>query len=48
MAKYEEGEVYTCTDPDCQVEITITKGCTGEKCPTGPLICCDKPMVKKR
>ena len=48
MAEYKNGDVYACADPSCQIEVTVTKGCTEEECPVcGPLICCDKPMIKK-
>jgi hypothetical protein len=48
MTEYKNGDVYACADPSCHIEVTVTKGCTEEECPTcGPLICCDKPMIKK-
>lgn len=48
MVTYKKGDVYVCDHPDCDIEVTVTKGCTEESCPTcGPLICCEKPMVKK-
>ncbi len=49
MREYKEGDIYVCTDPSCQIEVTITKGCTEEECQKtcGTLICCDKPMIKK-
>jgi hypothetical protein len=48
MPEYKKGDVYVCADPSCTIEVTVTKGCTKEACPVcGPLICCDKPMVKK-
>lgn len=48
MSEYDEGAIYVCADPACGMEITVKKGCNGESCPDcGPLMCCDKPMVKK-
>jgi hypothetical protein len=48
MTEYKKGEVYTCADPSCRVEITVSESCTGDECSIrGPLMCCDKPMVKK-
>ena len=48
MDEYRKGEVYVCSDPSCGMEVTINRGCTGEACSNcGPLICCDRPMVKK-
>ena len=47
MPEYKEGDVYTCAEQNCEVEVTVTKGCTGDKCPVTSLMCCDKPMVKK-
>lgn len=48
MTEYKKGDVYTCADPSCQIEITVSKSCTGKECSiSGPLICCDKPMIKK-
>jgi len=49
MATYKKGEVYVCDDPECDIEVTITKGCAEEYCPScEPLMCCGKPMVKKK
>lgn len=48
VSEYRKGDVYVCCDPSCGMEIMINKGCTGESCSDcGPLLCCDKPMVKK-
>lgn len=49
MVSYKQGDVYVCDDPKCDIEVTVSKGCTEALCPNcGPLICCDKPMVKKK
>jgi len=48
MVDYKTGEVYVCADPSCGNEITLNRVCTSESCSNcGPLMCCDKPMVKK-
>jgi len=47
MPEYRKDEVYRCADPTRNIEVTVNRGCTGESCSTcGPLICCDKPMVR--
>jgi hypothetical protein len=48
MSEYKQGEVYRCADPSCNMEVTINKACTGDSCTDcAPLMCCDKPMMKK-
>ncbi|MGD0329004.1 MAG: hypothetical protein ABSB40_00995 [Nitrososphaeria archaeon] len=49
MVAYKKGDVYVCSDPKCNIEVTVTKGCTEESCPVcEPLTCCGKRMTKKK
>jgi hypothetical protein len=46
----KEGDVLVCGTDDCEVELTVTKGCKAKTC--GPACnieatCCDKPMKLK-
>ncbi len=49
MVAYKKGDVYVCSDPKCNIEVTVTKGCTEESCPVcEPMTCCGKRMTKKK
>ncbi len=47
MSEYKQGEVYRCSDPNCNMEVTVNRSCEGDTCTECSLTCCDKPMVKK-
>jgi hypothetical protein len=48
MVTYKKGDVYVCDHPGCDIEVTVTKGCTETACPNcEPIMCCGKAMIKK-
>jgi len=46
LERYKKGDVYGCAEPECDLEVAVTKACVCEGC--SPLTCCGKPMVKKK
>jgi hypothetical protein len=48
MVTYKKGDIYVCDHPACDIEVTVSKGCTDTSCPNcEPIMCCGKPMRKK-
>lgn len=48
--KVKEGDVIVCSTGDCQVELTVTKGCKAKTCGAACDIeatCCNEPMKPK-
>ncbi len=42
-----KGEIHRCTQPGCELEVQVTKGCVDDSTGNEPLRCCCGSEMKK-